>query len=93
MELGEISYKCHYEVGEYIADYKVDEVITIGKEAAAIAKGIQEKESNITTHSFTNNEEAIGYLENNLKAGDGVLIKGSRSMRTDEIVKALLNEI
>lgn len=93
LELGEISYKCHYEVGTYIADYKVDEVITIGKEAAAIAKGVQEKESNITTHSFTNNEEAIGYLENNLKAGDGVLIKGSRSMRTDEIVKALLNEI
>ncbi|MDF2609713.1 MAG: UDP-N-acetylmuramoylalanyl-D-glutamyl-2,6-diaminopimelate--D-alanyl-D-alanyl ligase [Lachnospiraceae bacterium] len=92
LELGEISYQCHYEVGAYIAEHKVDEVVTIGTEAAAIAKAIQDKGAQIITNSFTNNQEAITYLKNNLKAGDGVFIKGSRYMRTDEIVKALLED-
>lgn len=90
LELGEMSYQCHYEVGTYIADYNIDEVVTVGVEAAAIAKAIQDKKPSIITKSFQSNQDAIGYLNQNLKAGDGVLIKGSRSMRTDEIVKALL---
>jgi UDP-N-acetylmuramoyl-tripeptide--D-alanyl-D-alanine ligase len=92
LELGELSYQCHYEVGVYIAEQKIDEVVTIGKEAEFIAKGIQDKNKNIITHSFSSNQEAIRYLKEHLKAGDGVLVKGSRSMRTDEIVKAILEE-
>jgi len=89
LELGELSYQCHYDVGSYIAGQKIDEVVTIGTEAAFIAKAILEKNQSIQIHSFEKNEEAIEYLQDNLKAGDAVLIKGSRSMRTDEIVKAL----
>ncbi len=90
LELGELSYQCHYDVGTYIAEQKIDEVVTIGKEAAYIAKGVQDKNSGIVTHSFSSNQEAIQYLEGQLKAGDGILVKGSRSMRTDEIVKAFI---
>ena len=43
----------------------------------------------ITTHSFMKNEEAITYLKSILKPGDGLLVKGSRGMKTDEIVKAV----
>ncbi|MDF2587433.1 MAG: UDP-N-acetylmuramoylalanyl-D-glutamyl-2,6-diaminopimelate--D-alanyl-D-alanyl ligase [Anaerocolumna sp.] len=88
-ELGEISQQCHYEVGTFIAAQTVDEVVTIGEEAAYIAKGIQDKNSNIHTISFMNNKEAIEYLQQNLKAFDGILVKGSRSMKTDEIVSAI----
>lgn len=91
-ELGDLSYQCHYDVGAYIAEQKVDEVVTVGTEATYIAKGIQDKGSNIITHSFSTNQEAIGYLKGHLKAGDGLLVKGSRSMRTDEIVKAFIEE-
>jgi UDP-N-acetylmuramoyl-tripeptide--D-alanyl-D-alanine ligase len=90
LELGELSYQCHYDVGTYIAEQKIDEVVTIGKEAAYIAKGVQDKNSGIVTHSFSSNQEAIQYLKGQLKAGDGILVKGSRSMRTDEIVKAFI---
>lgn len=92
LELGELSYQCHYEVGAYIAEQKIDEVVTVGKEAEFIAKGIQDKNKNIITNSFSSNQEAILYLKEHLKAGDGVLVKGSRSMRTDEIVKAIIEE-
>ncbi|WMJ88490.1 UDP-N-acetylmuramoyl-tripeptide--D-alanyl-D-alanine ligase [Anaerocolumna sp. MB42-C2] len=88
-ELGELSGQLHYDVGAYIADQKIDEVITIGKEAYHIAKAIQDKKADIVTHTFSNNQEVITYLSEHLKAGDGVLIKGSRGMKTDEIVKAI----
>ncbi len=92
LELGELSYQCHYDVGTYIAEQKIDEVVTIGTEAVYIAKAIQEKNPNILTHSYEKNEEAIAYLHKTIKAGDAVLVKGSRSMRTDVIVKALTLE-
>lgn len=87
-ELGEVSQDCHYEVGVFISSKEVDEVVTIGEEAYYIAKGITDNNKLIKVVSFDNNEEAIGYLKTELVQGDGVLVKGSRSMRTDEIVKA-----
>lgn len=95
LELGEMSYECHYEVGTFIAkikaeDRKVDEVITVGCEAKAIGKAVLENAPSIRVHSFDTNEQVIAYLKENLKAGDGCIVKGSRGMHTDEIVKALV---
>lgn len=98
LELGDVSRQCHYEVGEYIAKSvkngkKIDQVVTVGKEAKAIVEAIENKNTNIVTHSFDSNEEAINYLQHLLCKGDGVLIKGSRGMHMDEIVKVLSGEI
>lgn len=87
-ELGEVSHDCHYEVGEFISSQEIDEVVTIGEEAYYIAKGIEDNNKEVKVKSFKNNEEAIDYLKSELVPFDGVLVKGSRSMRTDEIVKA-----
>jgi UDP-N-acetylmuramyl pentapeptide synthase len=35
------------------------------------------------------NQQTIAYLQQNLDAGDVVLVKGSRGMRMDQIVAAL----
>lgn len=90
-ELGEISQQCHYEVGEYIAEVNLDCVVTVGTEARYITKAIQDKKAQIETHSFENNKEAVSFLKGYLKTGDGILVKGSRGMETDEIVKELLH--
>lgn len=94
LELGEVSEKCHYEVGSYIAALekegkKVDAVFTIGTEAAFIAEAIEKEGNAIFTKRFTSNEEAISYLKAYLKEGDAVMLKGSRGMHVDEIVEAL----
>lgn len=89
-ELGEISYQCHYEIGGYIADTAIDEVITIGNDSRAIVEAVNDKKANIITHSFDKNEEAIIYLKSIMQEKDAILVKGSRGMHTDEIVKALL---
>lgn len=95
-ELGDISKEAHYDLGVHIANLKkedifIEEVVTVGEEAKNIAQGIKENNPFILTHSFLNNEEAIAYLTAIIKTGDGMLVKGSRSMQTDEIVEKILS--
>ena len=40
---------------------------------------------------FESNQEASSFLRSFLTAGDVMLVKGSRAMKTDEIVKAFYN--
>ena len=94
LELGEVSEKCHYEVGSYIASLekegkKIDAVFTIGTEAGFITEAIEKERKSIETKRFDSNEEAISYLKAYLKEGDAVMLKGSRGMHVDEIVEAL----
>jgi UDP-N-acetylmuramoyl-tripeptide--D-alanyl-D-alanine ligase len=39
--------------------------------------------------AFDNNEKVSSYLAENIKAGDLVLIKGSRKMKLEEVVLSL----
>lgn len=89
LELGEMSKECHYEVGTFVADQNIDALVAIGSEAYYIAKGVEDKNGSILTRVFATNAEAIEFLKSFLKEKDGILIKGSRGMKTDEIVKAL----
>ncbi|MDF2800105.1 MAG: UDP-N-acetylmuramoylalanyl-D-glutamyl-2,6-diaminopimelate--D-alanyl-D-alanyl ligase [Anaerocolumna sp.] len=90
-ELGEISKQSHYEVGEFLVNQPIDGVITVGEEALEIAKALRDNNSLVNAYTFTNNEEVLKFLSGFLGAGDGVLVKGSRGMKTDEIVKGLTN--
>ena len=92
LELGEQSEELHREVGAYIASLteggkSTDILVTIGSNGAFIAEeagkcGMKE------VYSFDSNREAAEYLKSCLKAGDAVLVKGSRGMRTEEILHA-----
>lgn len=90
LELGDMSRSCHYGVGEYLVDKKIDLLITVGKEAAYIAMALKDRSSSIKTISYGSNQTAIEYLKDYLKPGDGLLVKGSRGMHTEEIVQAFL---
>ncbi len=99
LELGAVSYQCHYEVGTFIAkaSYQgrsIEEVITVGKEARAIAEGVKETEGgeHIVVHSFETNEEALRYLKEKAKEKTGIIIKGSRGMHMETIVNGLLEK-
>lgn len=94
MELGEQSEQLHRSVGAYLAEAekegrKVDLLVTTGKEAAYIAEEAKKGKS-LSVVSFDSNAEVIDYLKTELRVGDVVLVKGSRGMKTDEIVAAFL---
>lgn len=98
LELGAASKDCHYQVGEYVVELlkekkKIDEVVVIGSEAKYIAEAIEDNTTEINTYKCMSNQEAITYLNARLQDGDAVLVKGSRGMHTDEIVKVLIQPV
>lgn len=84
LELGSYSQQLHEEVGNYIAAKKIDVLICIGKEAKYMSQKAKENMENV--YYFATNQEAIKQLEDLLKDGDVILVKGSHSMNLKEIV-------
>ncbi|MFR8003655.1 MAG: UDP-N-acetylmuramoyl-tripeptide--D-alanyl-D-alanine ligase [Hydrogeniiclostridium sp.] len=89
LELGEFEEAAHRQVGKMAADAGVDLLVTIGERARWIAE--EAKACHIRDCvSFSENSETASYLKEIVKEGDVLLVKGSRSMHTDEIVRAFL---
>ena len=90
LELGEKTLDYHLELGRSVAESKVDLLLTVGKYSPAIGDGAQQYGMNPEKiFAFANNQMVSAYLLENLKAGDLVLIKGSRKMKLEEVVLSL----
>lgn len=86
LELGAIAVEAHEKIGEQLAKHHVDVVVTVGKLAANIAKraslcGIEKV---VACSNHVEAQEALGKL---LEPGDTILIKGSRGMKMENIIK------
>ena len=84
LELGDFSQQGHYQVGQYAKERGVELLVAIGPLSREIAAGYGEG-----ARWFATNQEAAAFLRDALRPGDAVLVKGSRGMKTDEIVAAL----
>jgi UDP-N-acetylmuramyl pentapeptide synthase len=90
-ELGEKSPELHRAVGRYAAASGVDFLAAVGEKAREIAEGYREVRNNpALAIEFENNEAASVLLRAFTEPGDAVLVKGSRSYRTEEIAAALV---
>ena len=90
LELGEEEGKSHRKAGRLVADLKPDYFIAIGKRMEEAAQSYQKKTSSEDSIKvFKNSEEAKPLIKNLVRAGDLILIKGSRGMKMDEIVEIL----
>ena len=85
-ELGAESERGHREVGETAASLAVDQLITIGDAAEAIAEGARAVGLN-NVCSLPSTREAADFLGEIAAPGDLVLIKGSRAARTEEVIE------
>jgi UDP-N-acetylmuramoyl-tripeptide--D-alanyl-D-alanine ligase len=89
-ELGEKTNVFHIEIGKCAAASKPDLLIAVGPESkalseAAIASGLDSKK----VFWFADKKEALGFLIENLRTGDFVLIKASRGTGLDVLVRGL----
>jgi UDP-N-acetylmuramoyl-tripeptide--D-alanyl-D-alanine ligase len=90
LELGEKTLDYHFELGKSVAESGIDLLLTVGKHSPAISQGAKQHGMNPERiFAFDNNERVSSYLLENLKAGDLVLIKGSRKMKLEEVVLSL----
>lgn len=86
-ELGEKSPEYHYEIGEYIAEHPVYEVVTLGELAGEIARAVKEHAPQILVKEFMEPDGLVSYLKAELKEGDCVLFKGSNSMKLSPVAE------
>ncbi|MCS1351119.1 UDP-N-acetylmuramoyl-tripeptide--D-alanyl-D-alanine ligase [Mechercharimyces sp. CAU 1602] len=89
-ELGSLSIKGHRQVGRAVAEYKPNQLLTIGTHAkqianSAILNGFPES----AVHSFDMKWHALRYLEKEIPQGAIVYFKASRNLFMEDIVNRL----
>lgn len=91
-ELGQESPRFHREIGTFLADHPVDVLFTFGELAKEIEAGAKEANVGCTCYHFEaqDREALFETLSKSLRPGDCVLLKGSNSMRLQEIASRLL---
>ncbi len=90
LELDVYSERYHVEIGKYCYLNGIDIVITYGTMAEDIAKGaINAGMESQYVYSFNDMDKLKNSLSQILKCDDCILVKGSRAMKMDEIVKYL----
>jgi UDP-N-acetylmuramoyl-tripeptide--D-alanyl-D-alanine ligase len=73
-DLQELEEECHRRLGEQARDAGVDEIIAVGDGTQPIIDGAD----GVTATHVPDQAAAIALLENRLRPGDAVLVKGSR---------------
>ncbi len=93
LELGEASAVSHFRIGRLVAGMDPALLFTHGKEAAAIARGALEGGMDPGRITHVGDREAfVRTVADALRAGDVILVKGSRGMRLEEIASAVEKE-
>ncbi|RPH38810.1 MAG: UDP-N-acetylmuramoyl-tripeptide--D-alanyl-D-alanine ligase, partial [Planctomycetota bacterium] len=83
-ELGPTSETYHRELGRQLAESSIDLVVGVGLECRAL---LAELEGRKEMHGFASVDEMKTSLDGLIKTGDAVLLKGSRRVGLERIVK------
>lgn len=87
-ELGTHAAQLHYETGAAAAASGIERIFTLGPNAEETARGAGDHHAR--AQAFASLEELLAALLAEVKAGDWVVVKGSRGMRMEKAVAALL---
>ncbi|MDQ3324045.1 MAG: UDP-N-acetylmuramoyl-tripeptide--D-alanyl-D-alanine ligase [Acidobacteriota bacterium] len=91
LELGESEKEIHRETGEKLAQSGIDFLIGVRGLAREMTENA--KENGLSEAKFFNDSiEAGDFLANEVKAGDLILVKGSRGVRTEKVIEKLLEK-
>jgi UDP-N-acetylmuramoyl-tripeptide--D-alanyl-D-alanine ligase len=89
LELGDIAERAHREAGYAVAVSGVTEFIGVGPQAVHAVEAAREA-GLAESHHRTTFEDTVAVLLKRLAPDDAVLIKGSRGMRMERVVDALI---
>ena len=88
-ELGAKSHDLHRSVGVLAGQLEIDSLICLGEEAEYIYKGFISGGFETEAWHFPMKEAFFSVLPSLIKKGDTVLVKASRSMEFEEVVKEI----
>ncbi len=89
LELGAESRRYHKQLGRWLGRSGVDVLLAVGKETLALAEAAAGASARVIVRHFTTVQALLGHLNQILNKGDLVLVKGSRGMKLERVVKAL----
>ena len=87
-ELGRHAERMHGTIGRKIGASSVDILVTLGRLSRFTDKGAKEKGMKNIYHAESHND-AAGFLRRFARAGDVILIKGSRAMQMERVIENL----
>lgn len=96
-EMGEYAAGLHFELGPEVVDAHLRLLVTVGEATPEIVRGAQlyaaEQQTALPQlQHFATTAEAKAHIRELVRAGDTVLVKGSRAMEMEHIVAALTGE-
>ena len=89
LELGEFSEKEHMNLGKMCESNNLDYVFFVGDDFKAFKEGMQSNSQAFPKEEKAKMIDEVKAFSSNLKAGDAVLVKGSRGMKMEEVFEAL----
>ena len=88
LELGSYSEEGHRNAGKFLAEAKIDLLMTYGNEARFVAESAREN-GVIRIFSFDDKAELASKLCSMVRRGDVIAFKGSRGMKLEEVIERL----
>ena len=98
LELGNEAEKLHKEIGGYAAELGIEFLAILGDYQKQVQAGVQESDGNCTTvRTFADQDSCNDWLQSlvgdgTIQEGSYILIKGSRGMHLENLVKQLRRE-
>ena len=89
LELGPQSADLHRAVGQAVGDAGIDRLYVTGRFAAAVADGAMARQMAATQIVVATRDAIATQLEQVLRPGDLVLVKGSRGMAMEAVVESI----
>jgi UDP-N-acetylmuramoyl-tripeptide--D-alanyl-D-alanine ligase len=89
LELGAMSKMEHEKIGEIVVKHQLDALFCYGSETLATIEKAK-KLGLKSAHHFDSKSELNVFLYSYLQEGDGLMVKGSRGMKMEEVVQSLL---
>jgi UDP-N-acetylmuramoyl-tripeptide--D-alanyl-D-alanine ligase len=91
LELGAESKKYHADLGRWVAELAPDLAVFVGQESrAAFEEAVGRSGDKQMIRHAVDSDSAARILETWVRPGDAVLVKGSRGVRMERVVRALV---
>lgn len=87
LELGDYSEKMHREIGKFCADNGIDVLFGFGEVSRFYTE--EASKGGVKAKAFTDREELLENILEELKSGTAILFKGSHAMRLDKTIQSL----
>ena len=92
-ELGDAAREAHMDLGRFVVRFDIDQLVVVGEQAGGIHAGaVLEGSWGSESLHVPDVDAAIALLRAELRPGDVVLVKGSRSAGLEQVAAALLED-